>query len=306
MEKHVEILASLLEKEPEVVEEALGKEGEIDSMVSEYKSSHKIYTSEDLAKKIENANREYVEKLATDGKPIPSHIYNFVKGNAFEKQEKEWAREYGIEKWDNIDDLKRQIIEKEIAKSGKAVDDGVLKSKDEKIKELKDLLLASDEEKNKAIETERGRIGSRMIDFDIENAVNVIDIDAEGEKLVNQRSILVGMFRQNHKLEFNHELNRTVVSDKDGNLLKNKVGDPLSVSEVMTDFAPKWVDVKEVSKGGRGASSTSKKPDGGDLSELKDLNELVEYAEKKGIKRFTAEFRELMVEAQKANPAIQY
>lgn len=301
MEINVEVLASLFEKEPDVVKEELGKEGGFDRLVNEYKESRRIFTPDELSKKIENANREYVEKLATDGKPIPSHIYNYVKGNAFEKQEKEWAREHGIEKWDNIDDLKRQIIEKETVKSGKAVGDEVLKEYEAKITELKGLVLKSDEEKTKAVEEERGKVGKRMINFDINNAIGSVDIDAEGEKLENQRGVLDAVFRRDYTCEYRDD--KTVVF-KDGTMLANKVGDPLSVLEVIKDIAPKWVDIKEVSKGGRGGSPAAGKT-GDTLKGIQDIYQLRDYAETKGIKPGTAEFLELMKKAAEENPDIK-
>ena len=304
MEKYVEVLATQLNQKPEVIEEALKTEGEIEKLVDQYSSTHKIFTSEELGKKIDNANREYLEKLATDGKPIPSHIYNYVKGNAFEKHEKEWAKEHGIEKWDGIDDLKSQIIVKEIAKSGKATDNEVIKKKDDRISELEGLVLGEEGKSKLAIEQAEGRISEKMIKFDIDNARDAVDIDAEGEKLDNQRSILDAVFRQHHTFEFNKDLNRTVVSDKDGKILQNKVGEPLSVSEVLVDFAPKWVDLKKVSTGGRGDKTAIGKSDG-TLKTIMNMNELAEYAAKQNppIYPGTGAFSDLMIAVGKENPS---
>jgi len=303
MEKYVEVLATQLNQTPEVIEEALKTEGEIEKLVDQYNSAHKIFTSEELGKKIDNANREYLERLATDGKPIPSHIYNYVKGNAFEKHEKEWAKEHEIEKWDGIDDLKSQIIVKEIANSGKATDNEVIKKKDDRISELEGLVLGEEGKSKLAIEQAEGRISEKMIKFDIDNARDAVDIDADGEKLDNQRSILDAVFKQHHTFEFNKDLNRTVVSDKDGKLLQNKVGEPLSVLEVLNDFAPKWVDIKEVSKGGRGGSSAVGKLDG-TLKTVNNMDELAEHAAKQNppIYPGSAEFFALMQQVEKENP----
>lgn len=303
MEKHVEVLATLLAEEPEVVEEAIKTDGELDKLVSKYKETHHIFSGDELTRKIENAKKEHLDKIIADGQPIPSELYNRVKGNAFEAFEKKKAQKYGIESWTSMEDLDEQIIAKEIAKSGKAGDDELIKERDKKIEELKALVLKEGERAEKAEATAESKVAKRMINMDIDSAVNAVDLDAEGEKLVNQRDLLDASFRRDHTFEYKD--NKTIVFDKDGNLMKNKVGDPLSVSEVISDYAPKRFDIKEVSKGGRGASSTTRKPDGGNLKDLKNLEELIEYAEKKEIKLWTAAFYDLMSQAKAANPDIK-
>jgi len=302
MEKSVEVLATLLNQKPEVVEKAIGEDGELDKLVDQYKDTHKIFTSEELAKKIDNANREHVDKLATDGKPIPSHIYNYVKGNAFEKMEKDWAREHEIEKWEGFTDLKSQIIEKEIAKSGKAAGDGVVKEMGDKIKDLQDRILKESKRADEAEETERGKVAGTMIDMDVDAGIIGVDLDAEGEKLELQRDLLDASFKKYHTFEYKD--NKTIVFDKDGNLLKNKVGEPLSVSEVLNDFAPKRFDIKQVSKGGRGGSSTEGKPDG-TLKTVTNMDELAEYAASKDILPGTGDFLDLMIAVKKENPSFK-
>jgi hypothetical protein len=168
-----------------------------------------------------------------------------------------------------------------------------------KIDELKKLVLAESELKEKAVTEERAKVGRRMIDFDIINAIKSVDIDAEGEKLENQRGMLDAVFKRDFSCEYRDD--KTVVLDKDGKMIVNKVGDPLSVSDVLNDIAPKWVDIKEVSKGGRGGSPTKGKPDG-TLKTVMNINELAEYAEGKGILPGTAKFFDLMVEVEKENP----
>jgi len=300
MERSVEVLATLLEQKPEVVEEAIKTDGELDKLVEQYKKDRHIFSSDELTKKIENANRDYIEKLAADGQQLPSALYNRVKGNAFEKQEKQWAREHEIDTWENIDDLKSQIIAKEIVKSGKAGGDVVVKEMEAKILELKGLVLSEEEKSKKAITETEGKVGKRMINFDINNAIKSVDIDAEGEKLENQREVLDAVFRRDHTFEYRDD--KIVVLDKDGKLIVNKVGDPLDVSDVLNDIAPKWVDIKEVSKGGRGDKTTPIKTDG-TLKTVSNMNELAEYAKSKNIEIGTAAFYDLMVQVGKENPS---
>ena len=300
MEKNVEQLAALLEEKPEVVKEALEDEtGEkFNGLINQYRDSRKIFTTEELIKKIDNSNQEFIDKIASDGQQIPQKLYNRVKGNAFEKYEKQRAAEYGIEKWENLDDLNNQIIAKKIAESGNTSND-LLEEKETKIKELKNLVLEADKGKEKEIAEVRGIVGREMNNFNISNAINSVDIEAEGELLENQREILDAVFRRDHDFEFRE--GKTVVL-KNGEILKNKVGDPLSVDEVLTDFAPKYVSIKTVPKGGRGGSSTDKTTKGS-LKEIFTMAQLEEYAEARDIKLGTAEFLDLMQKVQLENPA---
>ena len=301
MDKNVEALATLLGEKPEVVKEAFEDEAKFNGLIDQYKEKFRIFTPEEFTKTIDNSNREYIETLGTDGKQIPSNIYNYVKGNAFDKKEKEWAKEHEIESWKDIDDLNSQIIAKKTAKSGSAGNDELIKERAE-TKRLKELVLKSDEEKVKAVAEEKGKIGARLINLDVVTGINSVDIDAdEGEMLDTQRELLEAKFRHDHTLEWREVdgKEQTVVL-KNGDLQKNKVGDPLSVIEVLADFAPKYVKIKAVPSGGRGGSSTTIKTKG--IEGISNMTELAEYAEGKDIKQGSVEFLSLMEEVSAANP----
>lgn len=295
-DKNVELLATLFNKKPDEIKEVLKKDEGLAGLITDYKEGHKIFTSEELTQKIDNVKRETIDTLGRDGKQLPSHIYDFAKGNAFAKKEKDIAGAHSIEEWDGIDDLISKVAEKKLTDSGKATDE-TLTEKDKQIKELKEQVLNADEEKVIAIAEEKGKYDKELIEKEIDSAVFAVPINSEDEeKLTNQRRVLKTMFKDVHSFE---RKNGITVILKDGEPIVNKVGDPVPIKEVINEFASQWVDL-EAPTGGRGGSFTDTSGKKG-LANLKNINELVEYANSKDIKEGSAAFLELMQEAGK-NP----
>ena len=296
MEKNVEHLAVLFDKKPEEIKEAIEKD-ELAGLITEYKEKHKIFTSEELTQKIDNIKRETIETLGKDGKPLPSHVYNIAKGNAFEKKEKQIAEAHGIKEWDGIDDLISKVADKKLENSGKATDETLIE-KENLIKELKEKVLSADEKQIVALAEEKDKYDKELIEREIDSAVRDVPINPEDEeKLINQQRVLKTMFKDAHSFE---RKNGTTIVLKDGEPIVNKIDDPVPIKEVINDFAPQWVDLKEVPTGGRGGSFTDTSGKKG-LTGIKNMEELIKYAESKDIKEGSEKFLELMQEAEK-NP----
>ena len=286
-------MAALFGKEPAVVEKAL-EEGNLDSIVEEFQTSHQVFTAEELARKLDNHFRNEIEKLGEKSE-LPPNIYNVAKANAFAKLEKEWAKEFGIEKWDSIKDLRDQIIASK--ESGDSNEEN--EKLKQRINELKQQVLDESKRAEEAEKNAEQKYAKDLASRDFNSVLTEIPIDAEDETLENQRKILSTMFASEYQLEVRD--GQTVVL-KDGNLLTNKVGDPLPLKDVVKDFAPKWVKLKGDPEGGRGGSSTTTRTNG--YATMKSKEDFFAHMEKKGIRLGSAEMLTEMKAFTEAHPEI--
>jgi len=294
MNKGVEQLAARFKTTSDVIEAGLKAEGNLDSVFEAYDKGVQIFTHDELTKKLENHATEAIELLGADGKQIPSKIYNLAKGNAFEKLEKTWAKKHGISAWEGIDDLQEKIIGQVEAKSGKADDE-----KDSEIKRLKKLVLDTDKERDEAVSTATKDFNGQLAQRDVESVLGRINIDETGEKLDNQRAILKAVVKGELTFEY---INGITVAFKNGEMLKDKVGDPQSLEGVLVPFAEKYVNVKSVPEGGRGGDSTEDTKTG--VKAIKTKADFYAHAESQGIEEGTAAYFDLMQEFNEIHPEI--
>ncbi len=292
--KSVEQLAARFGVKSDVIEKAFEEDGSLDSVFEAYDKDNHIFTHDELTKKLENYAKDAIDKLGADGQPLPSSVYNLAKGNAFEKKEKSWAKKHGITQWDGIDDLQEKIIVQIEAKSGKADDE-----KDTEIVRLKKLVLDTEKEKGDAVDTARSEFHTELTQRDVEFTLGRIHIDEEGEKLENQQAILRAVVKG--ELTFKYIDGKTVAFNGD-EMIKNKVGDPKSLEEVLVPFAEKYVNVKSVPAGGRGGNSTEDSKTG--MGVIKTSEDFYEYAGKEGIEEGTEKFLDLMTKFKTEHPEI--
>lgn len=298
-EKVLSLLATTLRTKPDVIKEALEDEGKFDSVIAEFTGKYQVFTPEELGRKIENAKQEAVDNLGKDGGELPKHIYNLAKANAFDKVEKDIARDYGIAEYDGLKDLVARAVTKEKNESGKGTDE-IVRAKDEKIEDLKSRLSKALEDKEKEITDLRSKFDGELVNMEINSYVDELPIDAEGDTLTNQREVLKTMFKSRHKID--RKEGKTIVSDANGTVLKDRIGDPMGIAEVLKDFAPKWVTLKSDPEGGRGGSSTDFSKSQG-LKSITNMDELSTYAESKGIKEGTGDYFDLIMKVKEENPS---
>ena len=284
----VKALAALLKSEPSVIEKSL-EEGGLDSVISKYQESVNIFSDDELAKKLKNHAEDTIANLGKDG-DLPQHIYSQALGNGLEKKEKALAKQHGIVEWNGLDNLVELIAQKQVSESGKATSE-----KDAKIDELKQLIKENDANHEKELAKKVKDFDNEIIRIAVDEGVSTVPIDGDNEKkIANQSSILKTMFVSNHVIE--RKDGKLFVYDKAGNLIKDKVGDPVPLSDVIQAYAPEWVDVKSVPEGGRGASSTEKGNHG--VPKFSTEEEREAYIEEKEIDPYGAE----AFEFRQANP----
>jgi len=294
MNKGVEQLAAHFNVKPDVIEAGLKEESNLDSVFEAYDKTVQIFTHEELTKKLENFAKDEIDKLGADGQQVPSKLYNRIKGNAFEKKEKELAKKYEVAEWDGMDDLQDKIVTKVKAKSGKADDENLTE-----IDRLKKLVLDTEKEKGDVVEAAKAEFHEQLIQRDVDITLGRIHIDEEGEKLENQHAILKAVVKG--ELTFKYIEGKTVAF-KGEEMQKNKVGDPQSLEEVLVPFAEKYVNVKKVPDGGRGANSTDDTKTG--IKGLKSREDFYEHVEAEEIEEGTEAYLKVMTEFNEANPEI--
>lgn len=239
-------LSSLLKVDVGVIETALLDEAGDDSLLKDFLSKNNVFSSEDISRMKANVKIEAISELEKASE-FPSAIYNRVKGFALDKTEKEIGKKYGIERWDNMEDLISKISTK-----GKGVDGDKEKQIELLKKSLKDAELFT-EAKVKEIES---KYTNDFLTRDFKTATEMLKLDGGDDATIdNQKKLINGAFLNTHKLAYHNE--KTVVLDSEGKTVVNKTGDAMDVFDVYKNFAVNHgAKIKEIDAGGRGDGSS--------------------------------------------------
>lgn len=280
-------LSKLFKVEESVIEADLINENGTDSLVKDYTTKYNSYTADELARLLENSNKAYLEKADFDINNVPKPLYSKIAAAVIESKEKTIAKKYEITEYNGLEDLFEKAQSK--INNGKGNQD----EKDRQIETLKATVLKLEQEKDEAVKTERTKYESEFISRDFTTALKTLPLDYEGDVLEKQSKLLQSAFSNEFKLGRKGE--KTVVLDASGNLVADKVGEPMPVSEVVKSFATGYgFKMKEPDQGGRGAgSSTTGSP-------LKGRN-FDDVLAERGIKPMTDEADKVFLEHQAAN-----
>lgn len=241
--------SKLLNVEESVIIEASEKEDGDGGLVSKFLETNNVFTLDDVIKLKKNSLAEGVikgvEELAK-GDQFPSEIHNKIKGNVLDKKEKEVAKNHGITKWDNFDDLISKI-----SAQGKGSDG----EKDTQIEKLKTSLQDQEAEHKTALEKIESKYTGDFTKRDFDNAVLNLKLEGDEEMVKNQTKLYVDAFHGNFKLSYKDGVTR--VLDSEGKVLTDKVGEASTVSDVFKDFALQHgAKIKVLDEGGRGDGSS--------------------------------------------------
>lgn len=254
-EKVVAELAGLLLSTAEEVNQALEK-GSISDVINNFTSQVKIMSSPDFETFQKNLKVQALTEL--DKTNLPQPVYEYVKASTLEKLERDLAKEYGVQ----VKPV-RQLIEDVITTKTKT-------NPDDETARLKQQIVDLEKTWSEKLNAEKTNFETRFVDNELERIISELPIDAEGEKLNNQREIVRTMVKG--KLQFQME-NGNIVPIKDGRPVVDNKLDPVPMKDVIYGFAKDYVNLSPV-KGGRGDSSSQ--------SGSRSIN-FAEFCEKNGI-----------------------
>ncbi len=234
--------------------ESIEKEDGDDTVVKQFIEKHQIFTTAELDTLKKNTREEGVkahfEKADFDiDKDIPSTAAAKLIGRKLEGKQKALAEKYGVEGAKDIDDLIEKLVLK--SKDGKGNPDQELLNQIETLK--KNLL--EEQEKVKSVEN---KYVSDEINRTFSTELTSLPLKIDDDKIEAQRKILTYGFNSEFKLEKKGET--IVVMKKNGETFErvnDKMGEPLPVKTVLTDFAKGLgLPFKEEDNGGRGDGSS--------------------------------------------------
>lgn len=261
-ENDVAELAGLLNVTAEEVNGAV-ENGTVSELINNFRGQTKIFANADFDTYQANLKKQALTEL--DKNNLPQPIYEYVKGSVLEKVERELAKEHGLQ----AKPIK-QLVEEIISTKTKTVPD-------DEVARLKARIVEIEQEYEGKLTHEKTAFERRFIDSEIERIINDLPIDAEGEKLNNQRDIVRTMVSQKYNFALE---NGQMTALKDGKPILDSKLDPVPLKDVVYGFAKDYVNLSPA-KGGRGDASST--------SASRSIN-FAEYCEKNGITPNSIEF----------------
>jgi hypothetical protein len=283
----VDFLVNLLKKDKAVIEEALKTKESFDKLITEFNDSQKdlkIFKPEEYDKLIANTKTEALNEL-TDEAKIPTAVYNKIRANSLEVKEKQIAKKFDISDWKGIDDLIDKISQKTAGND----------EKDQIIEGLKKTIKEDDEKHLKELADAKNQNETYIINDKLSQAISTLSIEATDEAGVKEaQEIIKSVFGSKYKLSLTNGI--LTVSDMNGKVLTDKVGDPRPLKDVLNENIPSFIKLKSL-EGGRGDDST-KTQDG----LVRTYDDFVKLSVKKGLKPNSPEQANLLKEVRAANP----
>jgi len=312
MKEVVKLLATLFAVSPDAVKAAIENDdnADIKQLVSAFEEGSTVFTAADLATKINNAGKAFVDNIVDNKLEVPQNLYNMVKGTIIEMFEKEARKTEGFEvSGDGIESLVKDIVKAGVesvdVESGDAALEAKIVEKDAKIKTLQDNIEKMETEHETAIGKANTESEDYIVNDHIEKAVNSLLFDVPEDKKEEATKDM----REMVKTHFN---NNFAVSRKDGKVVATNKGtgkvavdnldNPLDLAAVVRDNLPSYVKLKDSPKGGRGSSSSEEDTETG-YGTIKTMEDFAELAEKEGIDHVNSkEGAELLAKVRKENP----
>ncbi len=251
-------LAALLRIKLDVIETDLSKEDGDDSLVTEFSGKHEVFTTEDLQTKLDNANKQYLTDAKFDINEVPKELYDKITGAVLEKREKQIAEEHGITDYKGLQDLVSKAVAAAKSKGADGNESDKVKELEVKVITLQGNLKTSEAEKDTAVKKVRDEHETELVTRDLTSALTLLPLDYEEENIGKQRELLTNAFGNTHKVV--RKNGNTVVLDGKEQPILNKLGEPMPITDVLTNFATDYgFKFKKEDEGGRGSGSSEPK-----------------------------------------------
>jgi hypothetical protein len=286
----VDFFANLFKKDKAVIEAVKTKE-DFDKLTTEYYDSLKdvkIFNPTEYETLVKNIKSEHITELVNSN-DLPKTIYDKAAANAMAVKEKELAKKNGITEWKSMIDLIEQIIAKN---SGNT-------EKDQLIAELRQEIKDTDKTHLEEVNKLKAESETFIVNDYLDREVARIPVDATDENQIaevqgNLKAIFLSKFSVSRKD------GKIIVSDKQGNILTDRVKEPRPLSEVLAEATPSYIKLKSL-EGGRGDESTKNQGDG----VVQTTEDYYKFRDKRGIKANSYEDAQLLAEVRAKNPTFQ-
>jgi len=259
-EKDVTFFSTLLNEEAGNVE-TFAEEGTLGEKITALNLMNQSDVESLKTNLTKQVKEDHVTEMVEEAKKgnLDKELYKVIKGATLEMTEKELAKKYSIESYDNVNDL----VSKAISKNKGRTDDTKTQELAQKIIDLQGINENLVKEKDEAVTGAKNEYESKILQRDKTDMVNSIPFDfsdvedGELDKTTLQRKQIVSsVFDSKFTLAFQDD--KIVVLDKEGNLQKNPATlEPLPVSDVLKQIPIELgMKLRSLESGGQGGQSS--------------------------------------------------
>ena len=242
MEQVVGVLATLLNEKPDVLTESLKTEEGVNEITNRVKSL-KVFNDDSFSELTNNIKKSFKDE-----------VYGEVKGTAYEMLEKDLKKSYDLswkrgEDYSNVSELITKLVETNKANSNTG---------DEQLKKdleaLRTMLTNTKQESETSVNQLQTQHQKELADIYLNAELSELKsyLDYPDEIVNGQLELFKIALGQRYKIGFDAE-KKLIVSDSEGNVIKNSDFTPKHLKEVVSEVAKNFLKFKDiVPKSGRG------------------------------------------------------
>jgi len=235
---------------------------------------------------------ELATRIANESKPLIEDAVRIAKGNTFGTFDKRIKQETGIDKLPNESTIEYLGRATKATGTPPADESETLKTLRTELQAKEELLRTKEQELQTATTKLAGmeveyatKLQQTQINALIDAAINAVKIEAPTALLAGQRELLKFKFDQRYEAKIVE--GKTIYVDKSTGKEKRdtKLANPMSAEEIINEFAPTVVSVKNVQKAGTGLNNAAPpiQPGTEDLAQFADIAAYKKHLTENGI-----------------------